>query len=165
HTLASGKQRAIRAQSDNHSPNAASQKLARTALSIVNIAYRHPGNRLSLALVGNKVIEVRDRIDVDRLRGSRVQDAADAVLPRKLDGVVHGFQRDLELEDDTVGVLQRSCGGIHVGRFQRVIRAFDDDDPILSRGIDENRRYSTRNTAYLPHMRGIDAKFFKVLDG
>ena len=86
-------------------------------------------------------------------------------LFRKLDGVVHGLERDLELEHDAVGGLQRLRRGFHVGRLQFVIRAFDDDDPILPGRIDEDRRHSAGHTAYLAHMRGIDTQLFKVLDG
>src|SRR5207245_4679942 len=79
HAFTTGKQRTIRTQSDNHSPDTAGKQLGRTVLGIIEIAYRHPGNRFCFTLVGNKVVEVRNRRDVNGLRWSRVQDAADAV--------------------------------------------------------------------------------------
>src|SRR6266403_104848 len=50
HALASGKQRAIRSQSNDHAPNPTGKQLARTAPGILEIAHRHAGNRLRLTL-------------------------------------------------------------------------------------------------------------------
>src|ERR1035441_7613139 len=61
HAFFSGKQRAVRTQSDDHPPNATGKKLRRAAFGVVEIAHRHAGNRLCLALIGNKVVEIRDR--------------------------------------------------------------------------------------------------------
>ena len=165
HAFTSGQKGTIRAQSDNHSPDAAGKKLSGTAPGIVEIAHWHARNRLRFTFIGNKVVEIGNRLDVDGLRWSRVQDAANSIFSRKLDGVVHGLQRDLELENDAVGALQHIRRGIHVARFQFVIRAFDDNDPILSGRIDEDRRYSAGHATDLAHVRGVDIQSFKVLYG
>src|SRR5271154_6970209 len=112
-------------------------------------------------LVGDEVVEVRDRFEIDGLRWSGVENAANAVSAGKFDGVVNRLQRNFELEDDAVGGLESVGGGVHVGGLKLVVRALDDDDAILAGGIDEDGGDSTGNSGDLADVGGVDAQLFK----
>ncbi len=125
-SIAAGKKRAIGSQGDDHASNAAGQQFRSALFCVFNIFHRGASNRFRFTLVGDEVVEIFQRIQVDRLRGRGVQNATDSVLARKLDRVIHRFQRNLELQHDAIGGLQRLRGGIYVGGLERVVRPFHD---------------------------------------
>ena len=83
----------------------------------------------------------------------------------QLTGVVHGLQRDLELEHDAVGGLQRLRRAFTSAGFNSSFAPLTTMIRFCPGRIDEDRRHTAGHTAYLAHMRGIDTQLFKVLDG
>src|SRR5215475_8426668 len=101
---------------------------------------------------------------VDGLPRSRIQDAPNAVLLRKRNGVVDSLQGDFELQHDAIGTLQRVGGGIHISGLDRIIRPLDDENTILSAGIDKDGCDPTRQSLHLLYMRSIDPLPLKIFD-
>ena len=96
--------------------------------------------------------------------GRGIQNAANSVLSRKRDSVVDGLERNFELQNDAIDGFQQVSGGIYVGRFQFVVRAFHHKNAILPVGLDKNRRHSAGHAMHLLHMRGVDAELLEIFD-
>ena len=82
-----------------------------------------------------------------------------------VDGVVDRLQRDFELEEDQAAAAEVLGGGIDIGREQVVVGALDDEDAVLARGIDEDRRDAARRAGDGADMAGIDAESLEIADG
>src|SRR5208337_193736 len=91
HAVPAGQQRTVHAERQNDSLHSAGQQFGCALFCIVQIPYRHPGNRLSLTLIGNKVVEPHQRAHVDRACGSGIHDAANAMFVCEAHAVVNSF--------------------------------------------------------------------------
>ncbi len=78
--------------------------------------------------------------------------------------MVDGLDRNLELENDAIDGLQQVSGGIDVGRFQFVVRAFHHENSVLPVGLDKDRRHAAGHAFHLLHMGRVDAQLFEIFN-
>ncbi len=78
--------------------------------------------------------------------------------------MINRFERDLELQDDRVHALEVRRGRVDVGWHQPVVGTLDDDDAILTIGLDEDRCNAGRRAFDDVHMRGVDAEGGEIID-
>ena len=97
--------------------NSVAQQILGALFRICKIFYRHSSYSFGFTFVGDEIVQTGDRSEIYRLAGSRIQNAANAMLSCKRDCVIHGLKRNFELEDDTIDGLQQVGGGFHVGRL------------------------------------------------
>src|SRR5215469_15290510 len=143
--VAAGKERSICTQGDDHTPDATGQQFLCAFLGVIDTLHRQAGDCLGFAFVRHEIVESFERSHFDRLGRRWIQNAADTVFSGKCDRVVDGFERNLELEHDAVG-------------------GFDNENAVLSAGLDENWRDAARQAFELFHVRGIDSLLAEVLD-
>ena len=80
------------------------------------------------------------------------------------DGRINGFERDLELQEDEVAGLQNLRRAIDIGRGKIRVRAFDDEDRVLSRRLDHDRSDAARLARDPPDVARVDSEPFQILD-
>ena len=139
-------------------------QVRRAGLGVLDRSHGHAGDRLRLGLVRHEVVDAGERREVDRLARRGVDDAADAALRGEAHRVVDGLERDLELQHDAVGGFEHGVRVVDVGGQQPIVRALDDDDPILAVRLDEDRRHAARRARHDPHLRRVDALRLEVRD-
>ncbi len=86
------------------------------------------------------------------------------MLTRETQGEVDGFERHFQLQNDDVGTEKHTGSGLDIGGRKAVISAFDDQNPVLARTIDKNRRDAAGYSRRDEHAAGIDTQGRKVLD-
>src|ERR1019366_5175006 len=114
---------AVGAERDDDAPHAAAQQVYGAVASLMKVVHRHAGERLGLGFIGDQVIGVSHLDEIERLAGRRVQYGADAVGACEAKCVIDGFERDLQLQDDRIGLLKHRRGGVNIGGQQAVIGA------------------------------------------
>lgn len=143
-SIPTGQKRSICTQRDNHPANTTRQKFVGTFLRVFNSSDGNSRDRFRFTFIGHKIVESRERIEVDGLRRCRVHNASDPVFSREGDRVINGLQRNLELEDDAVGSPQRLGSRINVCRPHRVIRSLHHENAVLPVRLDKNGGHAAR---------------------
>ncbi len=125
---------------------------------------RHAGDEFRFGLVGNEIVGAGELIEIDLLRGSGVDDAADAFGFGEADGVIDGAKRNFELHDDSVGFAKEWRGGVNVFRREEIVRAFHDDDAILAAWLDEDGSDAAGNAFGNANVAGVNSLGLKIFD-
>ena len=86
-------------------------------------------------------------------------------LRANCDRVINRLHRNLELQHDAVGGLQRLGGGVNVGRLQRIVRSLHHQNAVLPVGLDEDRRDAARQSLDLLHVSGINSLLAEIFNG
>ena len=80
-------------------------------------------------------------------------------------GVIHGLQRDLQLQHDAVGGAQQIACVVDVGGGQTVVCSFDNEDAILTGAFHEDWRHSAGNAGSDMNVAGVDPVALEVRNG
>ena len=163
--LVAGGERAVRSERDDHAGYAGIQQVDGASAGFVQVVNRQAGESFGFGFVGNNVIGIGELGDVQPLPRRGIENGANAVAVGEPEGVVDGLKRDFELEDDAVGGTQQIGGGLDIGRQERIVGAFDDEDPVLAGGVDKDGGDATGNARSDQDVSGIDTAGGEVLDG
>ena len=78
------------------------------------------------------------------MRRSGIEDHRDAAGGSRGDRVVDSPQREFKLQQDRIAGALRVKGRVDKARSQGVVGSSDQDDPVLSFGVDDDRRVAGR---------------------
>ncbi len=125
---------------------------------------RHAGENGELGLVRREEARKADLVHVEIADcGRGVERGPDAVPPAESERRIDGLERRLELQQDEIAGLEVVGGGLDVGRREIAVRALDDEDEIVARWIDEDRRRAGRLPPHALNVRRADAHRLEVL--
>src|SRR6202042_2481825 len=100
-----------------------------------------------------------------RGRRSRVEHRPHSVTLAEGDGRVDSFERNLELHEDEIASLQDIRRAIEVRGRKIGVRSFYDEDRVLSRWLDHDRRDAAGLPLDAPDVARIDPEPIEIADG
>ena len=124
-----------------------------------------PGEDGELGLVGANEARLAGALDIEFTnRRRRIEHRSDAMPLAKGERRIDRLERDFELGEDEVAGLEIVAGPRDVLRTEIAVRALDDEDAVVARPVDEDRRSAGRLTADALNMRGVDARALEILE-
>ncbi len=144
-TLRGREQRAARPEGDDDRLEPPGEEALRSRLDLLLRLDRHAGENGELRLVRGEEACEADFFHIEVAdRGRGIERGPDAMFFAEGEGGIDRLERDFELHEDEVAGLKILARRLDVGRRQVAVRALDDEDEIVARGVDEDRRGSSR---------------------